>query len=991
MRLLCAVLFVATILMGLSACFSDRRVGDFATDRGVGSGLDAFRPIADPVLLQSSEGLPRLTDLTRRPTTDWLVDNSGFKAAVYGGDTSKDLVLSNGLISRVFRLAPNGATVRLEDHVNGQTLLRGVKPEAIVTINGARLEVGGLKGQPNYAFLRPQWIDELDADPAAMRFVGYSVGRPRERLPWKQTRRHGPGVNWPPKGVALTMVYEMPAAEQVPLTSPPAPSARGRQLLLSDDFSVVTDAWQYHSTNAHPRSSFRNEGKPGEIYTLTNTYVYAERALPRQTRLVELLIDPGTDRGKTWGPGLALVWRNGTVIRFNVRPASVAEKRDGEFFGVSDARGERLRGGGEPAGDWLRPLALRFRMEGGMLYMEARPEDGDWRTIDQREFSSDEAPVAVRVGKMGPKGDAQDFSGDKGSLGRTHIQRLSVYSALDAEGLRVERERLEALRGVRVSVHYELYDGAPVICKWIEIHNDGDQTVQVDHFVSEILAAVESESRVEAPGIHYPPPRIHVETDYAFHGMTSVNASRRSVHWVPDPDYTTQVNYQRLTPCLLEARPEEGPAQTLEPGRIFESFHTFLFPQGDGDRERLGLAQRRVYRLLAPWVTENPLMMHVRFADWDSVKKAIDQCADVGFEMVILTFGSGFNIENNATEYLAKMKEYADYAQSRGIEIGGYSLLASRRISDKDDVVMPPGESPTFGASPCLESEWGQDYFNKLYHFYETTGFDLLEHDGSYPGDICLSESHPGHRGRADSRWNQWRRITEFYKWCRGKGIFLNVPDYYYLSGSSKSGMGYREVNWSLPRDQQVIHTRQNIYDGTWQKTPSMGWMFVPLTQYHGGGAAATIEPLDEHRDHYERMLVSNLGAGVQACYRGPRLYDTPATRDLVKKWVDWFKAHRDVLEGDLIHLRRADGQDIDYWLNVNPGGEEKGLLMVFNPLEHDVAKTIRVPLYYTGLTEGVTLINAAGEATTTTLNRAYEMDLPVRVPARGFTWYIFR
>jgi hypothetical protein len=54
--------------------------------------------------------------------------------------------------------------------------------------------------------------------------------------------------------------------------------------------------------------------------------------------------------------------------------------------------------------------------------------------------------------------------------------------------------------------------------------------------------------------------------------------------------------------------------------------------------------------------------------------------------------------------------------------------------------------------------------------------------------------------------------------------------------------------------------------------------MFVPLTEYHGGGAAATIEPLDEHPDHYRRMLESNLGLGVQACYRGPRLFDSART-----------------------------------------------------------------------------------------------------------------
>ena len=102
--------------------------------------------------------------------------------------------------------------------------------------------------------------------------------------------------------------------------------------------------------------------------------------------------------------------------------------------------------------------------------------------------------------------------------------------------------------------------------------------------------------------------------------------------------------------------------------------------------------------------------------------------------------------------------------------------------------------------------------------------------------------------------------------------------------------MGYVETNWSLPRAYQEIIERQNIYDGTWQKTPSMGFMFVPLTQYHGGGEAATIEPLNEHLDHYETRLRNLFGAGVQACYRGPRLYDTEATKELVNQWVAFYK-----------------------------------------------------------------------------------------------------
>ncbi|MCP4709827.1 MAG: hypothetical protein GY869_14485, partial [Planctomycetes bacterium] len=220
----------------------------------------------------------------------------------------------------------------------------------------------------------------------------------------------------------------------------------------------------------------------------------------------------------------------------------------------------------------------------------------------------------------------------------------------------------------------------------------------------------------------------------------------------------------------------------------------------------------------------NPIMMHMRRSEPDAVREAIDQCVEVGFEMLILSFGSGFNMESENPEYIAQIKELVDYAHSRGIEMGGYSLLASRRISDEHDVVNPetgkPGGFATFGNSPCLGSQWGEDYFEKLYKFFDTTCFDLLEHDGSYPGDVCASTVHPGHEGLADSQWRQWRQITDFYKWCRSKGVYLNVPDFYYLSGSNKCGMGYRETNWSLPRAQQIIHGRQNIYDGTWQKTP---------------------------------------------------------------------------------------------------------------------------------------------------------------------------
>jgi hypothetical protein len=201
--------------------------------------------------------------------------------------------------------------------------------------------------------------------------------------------------------------------------------------------------------------------------------------------------------------------------------------------------------------------------------------------------------------------------------------------------------------------------------------------------------------------------------------------------------------------------------------------------------------------------------------------------------------------------------------------------------------------------------------------------------------------------------------------------------------------MGYRETNWSLPRDQQIIHGRQNIFDGTWTKTPSMGWMFVPLVQYHGGGAAATLEPLAEHLDAYGAHLAQNFGSGVQACYRGPRLYDTEETKQLVKKWVSFYKKYRDTLDSDIIHVRRADGRDIDCMLHVNPTLRTKGLAMVFNPLNRHVKKELTLPLYYTGLTKTAQIRQQENKPKEYKLERDYTVTIPISMEAKSVTWFV--
>ena len=72
-----------------------------------------------------------------------------------------------------------------------------------------------------------------------------------------------------------------------------------------------------------------------------------------------------------------------------------------------------------------------------------------------------------------------------------------------------------------------------------------------------------------------------------------------------------------------------------------------------------------------------------------------------------------------------------------------------------------------FGNAPCFGSQWGFNYLRKITNFLAQTGLDLLEHDGPYPGDICASTNHPGHRGEADSQWVNWSMSAGLYRWCR--------------------------------------------------------------------------------------------------------------------------------------------------------------------------------------------------------------------------------
>ena len=87
----------------------------------------------------------------------------------------------------------------------------------------------------------------------------------------------------------------------------------------------------------------------------------------------------------------------------------------------------------------------------------------------------------------------------------------------------------------------------------------------------------------------------------------------------------------------------------------FESFRVHELVVGSSDVERRDLSLKRKMRLLAPQTQENPIFFHMITENSTLFRSAVDQLADVGFEMIIYSFGSGFNLESNNNTYLEQV------------------------------------------------------------------------------------------------------------------------------------------------------------------------------------------------------------------------------------------------------------------------------------------------------------------------------------------------
>eukprot|EP00746_Dinoflagellata_sp_MGD_P020930 gnl/MRDRNA2_/MRDRNA2_14879_c0_seq1.p1 gnl/MRDRNA2_/MRDRNA2_14879_c0~~gnl/MRDRNA2_/MRDRNA2_14879_c0_seq1.p1 ORF type:complete len:566 (-),score=92.93 gnl/MRDRNA2_/MRDRNA2_14879_c0_seq1:71-1666(-) len=449
---------------------------------------------------------------------------------------------------------------------------------------------------------------------------------------------------------------------------------------------------------------------------------------------------------------------------------------------------------------------------------------------------------------------------------------------------------------------------------------------------------------------------------------------------------------------LLNCSYTLGPGAHVNSMESFVSFRALLLVADSTDFERRALMRQRVTQLLAPHVTENPVFFHATDVSEKGFKNAVDQMVEVGFEMLIFSFGSGFTLETSDPSYLAKIKGQIDYAKQKGIEVGGYDLIVLDRghggyggnVGDEWVAVHSDG---SLGVDACFASGWFDKLHTYVDSFINATGLAMLETDGPYGGGSCASRNHSYHHGLEDSVYRQTQMQNRFYQEMRAKDIYVNQPDNFFFQGGSRTAMGYDEQQYSLPRIQDLSISRMGLYDDLYTHLPTQGWMFVPLDVYHAGGAAATFAG---HNNEYEWALAQYLGAGTAACYRGAKLYEdeTPSGENMkarLKKWVGFYKKYRQVLIQPVVHIRRPDMQSWDGWMHVHPSADSTvGVAMIFNPTDTTLSEEIFLNMYYTGLDETVLVSVDSGPQTSVKIGRDYGVSIPLKMAATTIHTIVF-
>ena len=357
-------------------------------------------------------------------------------------------------------------------------------------------------------------------------------------------------------------------------------------------------------------------------------------------------------------------------------------------------------------------------------------------------------------------------------------------------------------RQVKVTLHYEMYDGIPLMAKWLSVNTaaSGD-TLKLSVISVEYLAV----NRPWAPDGLSPSLGPTLGTamrapvgGYSWLFAETDHAHSATVYWELDPLHDMMPG--AFVPSLNASYATIPTLPLDEQG--FESYKVHELLVGSSDKERFGLARRRKLRLLAPHTQESPIVFHTKNASTPAVRALIDQLAATGFEMMLFKDQHHFDMESVNETYINQIAADVEYAKKKGIELGGYDLVSLARTSNINPKWIATPDKGHKPQGACFASGWYDYLLQRILNFMNKTGLTMMATDGPYKGYICASKDHSHHADRQDSVYQQDRLQSEFYRILREKGVYIKQPDKYFYQGAniaSESSYTLHSVQEQIP------------------------------------------------------------------------------------------------------------------------------------------------------------------------------------------------
>ena len=530
-----------------------------------------------------------------------------------------------------------------------------------------------------------------------------------------------------------------------------------------------------------------------------------------------------------------------------------------------------------------------------------------------------------------------------------------------------------------VTVHYEMYDGLPVLRKWVSVAAaPGGAPVRVDALTTDILRApnfAPNAMTVQTVQANNPTPadqQTVPEPSQSFPGRTQQL-------WHFDPRYDQGGDAELHVPytyyTLLELGYGDdvvfggptGPGAVVAPGAAWASQDVRVVFHDSTDVERQGLGTRRAAAALTPQLLASPLhYMITDVATNASFKTAIDQAAAAGFELVIIGYGAAgwcgmCDAQIKSPEFTAWLKEWVLYATTRGIAVSAYTLMQhngwGESVPAAEQVLNRDGSR---GGIACFATDWHAAYRANVLAFAAAVNLSGVETDGQYENAYCGDDSgdhrHGGGAGAFDA---QLKATLEFNAALKAQGLYQTGADAYATSGANLWNHADTDAGYSLPLllDRLLIG-REYVYDSTTSRVKtsgSYGIGDIAAAARACGASAARLACVDF-------ALASFFGLGVPPTVVARSLFD-PADADAgallqtFSNWTAFFRAHRRVLAAPgVLHVGRPTSRAVEGVVHVDPAapaGGERALVSLINPAARALAADVFVPLYYAGLPPG--------------------------------------